>query len=270
MAKHPLVAVVPQRVVVDQDSKSLSLTRKKNRLMKTNYILAAAVAMLVSVSASAQTVDEIVDKHVAAMGGADKLKGVTTLITERSLSVQGMEIPTITTVVVGKSMRTESTIMGNAMVQVVDGSTGWAIKPAMMQGTGEPEDMPADQLKQMTGQLDPFGPLMNYKDKGNKVDLVGKEKVDGKDVYHLKVTTKDGVAIDEFIDATTYLVSKVKTNMNGQEGEISFSDYKDVDGIKFANTMEIANAQMGTLTMITNKTQVNAKVDESIFKKPAK
>lgn len=238
--------------------------------MKTTNILAAAVALLVSVSASAQTVDEIVDKHVAAMGGADKLKSVTTLITQRSLSVQGMEIPTITTVVVGKSMRTESTIMGNAMVQVVDGGTGWAIKPAMMQGTGEPEDMTAAELKQMTGQLDPFGPLMNYKDKGNKVELVGKEKEDGEEVYHLKVTTKEGNIIDEFLDTDTYLLSKIKTSMGGQEGEIEFSDYKDVDGIKFANTMEIANPQMGTLTMTTTKTQVNAKVDESIFKKPAK
>ena len=131
-------------------------------------MLAAAVALLVSVSANAQTVDEIVDKHVTALGGADKLKGVNTLIIERSLSVQGMEIPTIMTVVVGKSLRSESTIMGNAMVQVLDGSTGWSIKPAMMGGTGEPEDMTAPELKQMSGQLDPFGALMNYKEKGNK------------------------------------------------------------------------------------------------------
>ncbi|MBO0932210.1 outer membrane lipoprotein-sorting protein [Fibrella aquatilis] len=240
--------------------------------MKTTNMLAAAAALLISVSASAQTVDEIVDKHIAAMGGEDKLKTVTSLITERSLSVQGMEIPTVMTIVVGKSLRSESTIMGNAMVQVVDGggSTGWSIKPAMMQGTGEPEDMPADQIKQQVGQLDPFGPLHNYKDKGNKVELVGKEKVDGKDAYHMKVTTKEGNTIDEFLDANTYLVSKVKSVMGGQEGEIAFSDYKDVDGIKFANTMEIANPQMGTLTMTTTKTQVNAKVDESIFKKPAK
>lgn len=238
--------------------------------MKTTNILAAAVALLVSVSASAQTVDEIVDKHIAAMGGADKLKGVTSLITQRSLSVRGMEIPTITTVVVGKSMRTESTIMGNAMIQVVDGGTGWAIKPAMMQGTGEPEDMTAVELKQQIGQLDPFGPLHNYKDKGNKVELVGKEKEDGEEVYHLKVTTKEGNIIDEFLNADTYLLSKIKTSMGGQDGEIEFSDYEDVDGIEFANTMEIANPQMGTLTMTTTKTQVNAKVDKSIFKKPAK
>lgn len=238
--------------------------------MKTFRFLAVAMAAFVSAGAYAQTVDEIVDKHVAALGGMDKLKGVSTLITERSLSVQGMEIPSKTTIVVGKSLRSESSVMGNSMIQVVNGTTGWMLRPTMMQGTGEPEDMPADQIKQQLGQLDPFGPLVNYKEKGNKIDLVGKEKVDGKEAYHLKVTTKDGQAVDEYIDANTYLVSKMKMVMNGQEGEMGFSDYKAVDGIKFPNTMEIVNPQMGTLTMVTTKITVNPKVDESIFKKPAK
>ncbi|GAB3779597.1 hypothetical protein GCM10028818_30410 [Spirosoma horti] len=238
--------------------------------MKTTRLLAVAMAALVSAGAYAQTADEIIDKHVTALGGMDKLKGVSTLVTERSLSVQGMEIPSKTTIVVGKAMRSESSVMGNSMIQVVNGTTGWMLRPTMMQGTGEPEDMPADQLKQQMGQLDPFGPLVNYKEKGNKVDLVGKEKVDGKDAYHLKVTTKEGQTVDEYIDASTYLVSKVKMVMNGQEGEMGFSDYKDVEGIKFPNTMEIANPQMGTLTMVTTKLTINPKVDEAIFKKPAK
>lgn len=144
-----------------------------------------------------------------------------------------MEIPSKTTIVVGKAMRSESSVMGNSMIQVVNGTTGWMLRPTMMQGTGEPEDMPADQLKQQMGQLDPFGPLVNYKEKGNKVDLVGKEKVDGKDAYHLKVTTKEGQTVDEYIDASTYLVSKVKMVMNGQEGEMGFSDYKDVEALSF-------------------------------------
>jgi hypothetical protein len=238
--------------------------------MKTNKLLAATLAAFVSFGAYAQTVDEIVDKHVAALGGMDKLNGVKTVVTDRSLSVQGMEIPSTTTIVVGKSMRSESTVMGNSMVQVVDGTTGWMIRPAMMGGTGDPEDMPAEALKQSTGQLYPFGSLVNYKTNGSKVELVGKEQVDKKDVYHLKVTTKEGQTVDEYLDATTYLVSKLKTTMNGQEGEILFSDYKEVNGVKFPNTMEIVGGQMGTITFLTNKVTVNGPVDEAIFKKPKK
>ncbi|WP_020596095.1 LolA family protein [Spirosoma panaciterrae] len=237
--------------------------------MKTNKFLALGFALCLSGLAQAQTVDELVDKHVAALGGMDKLNNVKTLYIERSMAINGMEIPSKSTIVVGKSMRTETSVMGNSMIQVVDGSTGWMVRPAMMGGTGDPEDMPADQLKSSKGQLDPFGALVNYKAKENKIELVGKEKVDGKDAYHLKVTTKEGQTVDEFLDATTYLVNKVKMAMNGQTAEISFSDYKDKDGIKFANTMEMASPQ-GALTFSTEKITVNGPVDESIFKKPAK
>ncbi|MCE7072849.1 MULTISPECIES: outer membrane lipoprotein-sorting protein [Dyadobacter] len=238
--------------------------------MKTTKLFVAVAAALISASTFAQTVDEIVDKHVAALGGMDKIKAVNTVITERSLAVQGMEIPTKTILVVGKSLRNESTIMGNSMVQVVDDSKGWMIRPAQMGGTGEPEDMPADQLKQQIASLDPFGGLVNYKEKGNKVELVGKEKLDKKDVYHLKVTSKEGTSMDEYLDAETFLVSKVKVDMNGQSGEIELSDYKEVEGVKFPNIMDITNAQMGTMSFITNKVSVNTPVDSAVFKKPVK
>jgi hypothetical protein len=191
------------------------------------------------------------------------------MMTERSFTIQGMEVPTKTTLVVGKSLRSESTVMGNSMIQVVDGSTGWMIRPAMMGGSGDPEDMPAELLKSQASQLDPFGPLVNYKEKGNKVELVGKEKVDKKDNFHLKVTTKEGQTIDEFVDANTYLVSKIKMSVAGQDSEVGYADYKEVEGVKFPNTLEMSS-QMGNLVMTTNKTVINGQVDNAIFKKPSK
>ena len=238
--------------------------------MKTNKLFAAVVGTMISVGSFAQTVDEIADKHTAAMGGLDKIKAVNTIVSERSLAVNGMEIPTKTILVVGKSVRSESTVMGNSMVQVYDGTNGWMIRPTMMGGTGEPEDMPADQAKQQASQLDPFGALVNYKEKGHTVELVGKEKLDKKDVYHLKVTEKGGQVIDEYVDAETFLISKIKAEANGQPMEISFSDYKETDGIKFAGTMDMTNPQMGALTFITNKISINPPVDDAVFKKPVK
>ncbi|MFN3381346.1 MAG: outer membrane lipoprotein-sorting protein [Runella zeae] len=238
-------------------------------MMKTNKFLAAAFVAFVSVGAYAQTVDEIVDKHVAALGGADKLKSVTSLVMDRSLAVQGMEIPNKTILLVGKVARSESTVMGNTMVQVFSETSGWMIRPAMMGGTGEPEDMPAEMVKQQAGQLDPFGALVNYKEKGNTIELVGTEKLNKKDVYHLKVTSKDGQSHDEYVDATTFLVSKIIVVAQGQNAEVEFSDYKDVEGVKYPYTLEMSN-QMGNLAFTTNKIAVNTPVDEAIFKKPTK
>jgi hypothetical protein len=237
--------------------------------MKTNQLLAAAVAAFLSVGAYAQTVDEIVEKHVTALGGMDKLNGVQTVTSDMSIAVQGMEIPIKTTVVRGKAFRSQSNLMGNDMISVVSGTTGWMVRPTMMGGTGDPEDMPADELKQQSAQLDPFGALVGYKEKGYTVALVGKEQLNKKDVYHLKLTDKDGSTFDEWVDAGTYMVSKVSRQVNGQEAGVEFEEYQDVQGIKFAKTV-VVNSPMGPLTMNTDKVVLNAPVDEAIFKKPAK
>ncbi len=236
--------------------------------MKMKLFCLLAIATLSFTYVQAQTVDEIVAKHVEAMGGAEKLKTVNSISTERVIAVQGMEIPSKSVIIVGKSMRSESSVMGTSMVQVVQGEKGWKIMPTVMGGTGEPEDMPAEEIKPLLGQLDPFGALYNYQEKGNKVELVGKEKVEKKDMFHFKITA-NGVVMDEYLDASTYLVYKVTTNVGGQEGELVFSDYEAIDGIKMANTIDITSP-MGAFTMVTNKTVINGPVDEKIFAKPAK
>lgn len=237
--------------------------------MRRNKVMLMAVAGLISLNSFGQTVDEIVEKNIAATGGVEKLKSVNNIVTERSLSVSGMEIPTVTTLMVGKKMRTESTVMGNSMIQVVDGTTGWMIMPTMMGGTGEPADMPEDQVKQQLGQLDPF-PMIDYKSKGSSIELVGKEQLDKKDVFHLKFKDKDGKVADEYLDANTYLLTKLKMDIGGQEAEINFSDYKTVDGIQLPFAMDMTNPQMGVLTFVTTSVKVNTKVDENIFQRPKK
>ena len=87
--------------------------------MKIKLLCMLAIATLSFAFVNGQTVDEIVAKHVEAMGGADKLKTVNTISTERVIAVQGMEIPSKSVIVVGKSLRSESTVMGNSMVQVL-------------------------------------------------------------------------------------------------------------------------------------------------------
>ena len=242
--------------------------------MKTNKLMAAAVAVLMSASAFAQTADEIVTKHIAARGGADKLKGIQSVVMENSMTVQGMEIPMTQTIVAGKGFRQEMSVMGNQMITAIEGDKGWMIRPAMMGGTGEPEDLPAEAVKGQGGSLDPGGPLFNYQTKGTTVELVGTEKVNGKDAYHLKVTGKDGGVSDHWIDAASFLETKVKRTVSqgGQEvvSEVTFSDFKDVDGIKFPYTMETENPMAGAMTITTSKVTVNGKVDENIFKKPVK
>ena len=243
--------------------------------MKLTRIFASAFILLATSAASfAQTANEIVAKHIEAMGGADKWKAVKAMEMNNKFTVQGMDIASKTVIVSGKSLRTDISVMGQEIISAIDGETGWAQQPAMMGGTGEPEDMPGAMIKESRKQVYLGGSLMNYKENGSTIELVGKEKLEGVDVYHLKLTEKAGDITNLFVSTSNYYVLKSagKRNIQGKEvdAEVNFSNFKQVEGLTFPYTMETASPMGGMMTIETESIKLNPKIDESIFKKPAK
>ena len=243
--------------------------------MKLTKIIASAFILLAtSATIFAQTADEIVAKHIEAMGGADKWKALKAMEMKNKFTVQGMDIESKTVIVNGKSLRTDISVMGQEIISAVDGETGWAQQPAMMGGTGEPEDMPGALIKESRKQVNLGGSLLAYKENGSTLELVGTEKLEGVDVYHLKLTEKGGDVTNLFISASNYytLKSSGKRNVQGKEidAEVNFSNFKQVEGLTFPYTMETASPMGGMMTIETDSIKLNPKIDESIFKKPAK
>ena len=240
----------------------------------TKIITSAFIVLATSAASFAQTVDEIVAKHIEAMGGAEKWKAIKAMEMNNKFSVQGMDIESKTVIVNGKSLRTDVSVMGQEIISAVDGETGWAQQPAMMGGTGEPEDMPGALVKESRKQVNLGGSLLNYKENGSTVELVGKEKLEGVDVYHLKLTEKNGDITNLFISTTNYytLKSSGKRNIQGKEidAEVNYSNFKQVEGLTFPFTMETASPMGGMMTIETDSIKLNPKIDETIFKKPAK
>ena len=240
----------------------------------TKFIASAFIIMASSAASFAQTADEVVAKHIEAMGGAEKWKAIKSLQMNNKFSVQGVDIESKTTIVPGKSLRTDVSVMGQDIITAVDGETGWMQRPAMMGGTGEPEDMPGALIKETLKQTNLGGSLLNYKEKGSTIELVGKEKLDGADVYHLKMTEKNGEITNLFVSASTYytLKSAGKRNVQGQDidAEVNFSNFKQIDGLTFPFTMETPSPMGGTMTIETDSIKLNPTIDEAIFKKPGK
>ena len=63
------------------------------------------------------------------------------------------------------------------------------------------------------------GPLVNYKDKGSSLELVGKEKLNGRDVYNLTITLKEGQVRNIYLDARTFLEVKETAQRDRQHEE---------------------------------------------------
>jgi outer membrane lipoprotein-sorting protein len=229
-------------------------------------------ATLLSLSLSAQTVDEIIAKNIAAQGGLAKLKAVQSLRMTGDIEGNGMQA--VFTQVYRRPMKTrlDITVQGLTLTQAYDGQNGWQVVP--FTGRSNPEPMSPDDLKRVQEQADFDGPLVDYKKKGNTVELIGKEKIGGADAYHLKVTLQSGDVRDLYVNTTTFLVvgAVVKTAMRGDEVELesTIGDYREVGGLMFPFSIEQhpVGGQGPSQKITFKKIEPNALVDDSMFKMP--
>jgi hypothetical protein len=232
-------------------------------LIKGFLIISAALG---TATIKAQSVEEIVSKHLDALGGKAVISSVKSVYIESSVEVMGGEAQSTTYILNGKGYKNELDFNGAKIIQCVTDKSGWAINPMMGQTT--PTDVPADQLKSSQMNLSLGGPLMDYAAKGSKVTFEGKDSVD----YKVKLTSKDGIEVVYYINNKTYFIDKAvnKVSVNGQEIETTaaFSDYKKTDaGLVLPYSQQVILPQV-TLNITNKKIEVNKDIDPAIFEKP--
>jgi len=218
----------------------------------------------------AQTVDEIVAKHIAATGGADKIKSIKTIRMNGKLEAQSMEAPFVMLVKQPNMLRNEITVQGLVLVQAWDGKSGWDIVP--FTGKKDPEAVTADEAKELQDQAD-LWPLLDYQSKGNKVELLGKDKIEGSDAYKLKLTRASGDVEIVYLDTDSFLEIKEESTRNirgsEQQTETSYSDYRDTNGLMLPYAIESSVKGSPDKQKITvEKVEVNVPVEDSVFKMP--
>jgi hypothetical protein len=237
--------------------------------MKILRSVFAGMLLLSSAYLQAQTADEVVSKHIAAIGGKEVISKITSQIVEADLSVMGSTLTSKTTVLVGKGFRNESNFNGQDIIQVVTPTGGWMINP--LAGQTDPQPLPEEQVKAAQSAFDLGGDLYNYQQKGSKVELVGKEKIEGVEAIKLKLTNKDGKESLYFIDPTTYYMIRRETtnNVNGQDvtAVATFSNFKKTD-IGYVMPYTTVTNQGFEITINVNKVEFNKEVDPKIFDMP--
>lgn len=225
------------------------------------------------VAAVAQTADEIVAKSIAARGGIEKLKAVQSeRVTGRIISGRGEGRKVVVELKRPGKMRMELTQNGKTITRVYDGQyEGWTVDPTA--GKSEPVRMTVNEIKNIQKEADFDGPLLDYKPKQTEVELLGKEKVDGKIAYKLRVAVKDEDVRYYYFDAASYLLVKwYGTRISDGKQvvvESFFRDYRDVQGLKIA--FEIISRTPGASPkqkMIIEKVELNPPLDDSRFTKP--
>ncbi len=241
------------------------------RSLRIVALVSAATALGAGL-ATAQAVDEIVAKNLKAKGGLEKLQAINTLKMSGSISAQGNDMALQVWSKRPNLFRREVEVQGQRMVQASDGKTVWMINP--MTGSTVPQEVPAEQAKMMQADADFDGVFVDYKKRGTAIELVGTEKLDGKDVYHLKVTPKDGEAQDYYLDASTGLETKVTRSVE-QGGmkmrvETELSNYQEVNGlaVPFSTRQSLNGTPIAQVTI--QKVEFDVPIDDAIFRMPPK
>lgn len=236
--------------------------------MKTSkfyFLLLTAVSF--SFAAKAQTADDIIGKYVDAIGGKDKVSQVKSIYTEATVSVMGTDGPASTTLVVGKGYRSELEVNNTKIVQVITDKGGWSINPYA--GASDPTPMPDDEYQGSKDQIWLGGSLMNYKAGGGTAELLPK---DGNN-YPIKITVGKNVAT-YYIDATTWLLSKIATTATaqGQTTDVSesYSNYQKTDfGLLVPFKVDVDLGQI-QLAYVAKAVTINKDIDPKVFDMPAK
>ena len=170
-----------------------------------------------------------------------------------------------------RSSRLEVKFQGQTAVQVFDGSQGWKVRPFL--GRREVEPYTDEELRLASQQAELDGLLIDHAAKGNKVELVGSEKVEGRDAYRLKVTLATGQTRTVWVDAQTYLEVKVdgSRRLDGKPRQVftTFRDYKPVDGLMVPHTLETTvEGVVGSEKILVNRVSLNTEVADARFSKP--
>lgn len=235
--------------------------------------LAALAIPLLSLVLSAQTADEIIAKNIQARGGLAKIKALRTMRVTGDFESGGMQAGFTQVYKRPMKCRLDVSVQGMTMTQAYDSQNGWQIVP--FTGNKDPVPMNADDRRNIEEEADFDGPLMDYKQKGNSVELVGKEKMDGAEVYHLKLTLKNGSVRNLYLDADKFITIKMssKTVLQGTEVELenTYGDYKQVEGILFPFSIQqrVAGGKLPDQKITFKTVELNIPLDDAIFKMPA-
>jgi hypothetical protein len=236
-------------------------------------LVVALFLSVLSVRVAAQSAEELVNKNIQAKGGMEKIKSAKNRLTVGRLKMGRRRNATFKQLNMRPDfVRQNLSLQGMTAVQAYSGTTGWQTNP--FRGRKDPELMGEDNLRDLMLAADFDGPLVDSAEKGNKVEYLGHDLVDGDDALRLKVTLKNGDIVYYFLDPDTYLEirKEIQQFVRGsvRERVVDLGSYKPVDGVMYPFSIsEGPKSNPGTQITTVEKIEVNVPMQDADFALPA-
>ncbi len=230
-----------------------------------------------ALASGAQTADEIIEKHISALGGREALSKLrsrvitgTVIVANPSGDIQGsIEIYSKAPKKTRTFMKLDLKDYGIGEMlfdQRFDGTSGYIIDS--INGN---RDITGSQLENMRNAAFPTA-FLNYREAGISAELAGQEKTGDRDAWVLILKPTTGSESKHYLDAATYLLLKMVIKidlpqMGGVDQVSEFSDYREVDAVRVPYGMKITNPAQ-TLTIRFAGVEHNKELDDTMFARP--
>lgn len=238
------------------------------KLMKKAALL-CSLALFCGGMLSAQSVDEVINKHIKARGGLKKWDKIKTM--KVSGTFTGFSVPQPFKIVKAEGgAYLLDTHLGKKKIDVgfKDGK-GWKID--LWFGSNAAALMSKAQHDTWIQQTDMATPFFNYKKNGHQVKLLGKESVDGVECYKIELIRKNGGKEIWSINAKTFLEFSSDTPGcdfgRGMRQVTFYDDFRKVKGVKVPFAVE-SEFSIRHRVFEVDKVEFNTPVDKKIFDRP--
>jgi hypothetical protein len=245
--------------------------------MKNKYKLPFSFLFLLSVFFThAQTAEEIINKHLDAVGGKKKITSIESVKkvfqTDNEITGSGSIV-----MVEGVGARSESKGLFGTSIQIVNKKKGWSVVQTPLDDKAEVKELSeTDRSLAFPGinldldEMFHWDNLMSYVRysslKYYTMTLLGKENVAGKECFKLKIKY-DLKTETWWVDGSTWYLVQRELGSGADATTIRYSDLKkNSDGLTLAYKEEIIGKEGKVLVTSTiSEFETNFKVDKSIF-----
>jgi hypothetical protein len=234
------------------------------------------VSMLFGCNRQSLTVDGVIERNVEAMGGRTAIEAVRTIEIDLHIKDPGFEVDGIYRAARPGRMRIDVEAGGKRVfTEAFDGKNAWQSHHGSEQEVASAKATAALRHGvELPGKL--FG-LHELKQRGHRIEFVGRERLDGVDYYVLRLTLSDGYTTSLYVDPQRWLITRrrdvrplhVDIDPTPTTIEQRISDYREVTGVQFAFASKEIDLKTGKELESTkvNSVKVNPPIDQSVFEK---
>jgi outer membrane lipoprotein-sorting protein len=237
--------------------------------------LTALLPIQVRKRGSAQTpsADEVVNRYLEELGGFKKLRAWKGMMGRGKfilVAQGGSEVPVTWWFKPPNKQRMEMTVQGQQVIYATGGAVPWYCDPT--RGVSLPTPLPEEQAREANKNDDEY-PFIDYKEKGHRVELLGKEEFEGREVYKVKLVRRNGSESTHFFDTETGrelgYVTIIKRGKADVVQEAIERDFRRVDWLLMPFDIEIKLNGQTVRKIVMETIEVDPDLDDSLFEMPS-